>query len=65
MGANESTGVISMCETVEKMPDDKYPIIIRVFGGGEYSMQTQQLTYALSSLGLNQSLYKLEVMTCL
>ena len=64
MSANESTEVISMWETVEKMPDTKYPIIIRVFGGGDFSMQTQQLSYALSSLGLNQTLYKLEIMTC-
>jgi hypothetical protein len=44
MGANESTEVISMWETVEKMPDTKHPIIIRVFGGGEFSRQTQQLS---------------------
>ena len=52
IGANESTEIISMWETVEKMPDTKYPIIIRIFGSGEFSMQTQQLSYALSSLGL-------------
>ena len=27
-------------------------------------MQTQQLSYALSSLGFNQTLYKLEIITC-
>jgi hypothetical protein len=72
MGANKSTigannnttEVLSMWETVEKMPDEIYPIIIRVFGGGEYSMQTQQLSFGLGCLGLNQPLYKLEIMTC-
>ena len=64
IGANNTTEVLSMWETVENMPDEIYPIIIRVFGGGEYSMQTQQLSFALGSLGLNQSLYKLEIMTC-
>ena len=43
IGANNTTEVLSMWETVENMPDEIYPIITRVFGGGEYSMQTQQL----------------------
>jgi hypothetical protein len=51
IGANNTTEVLSMWETVENMPDEIYPIIIKVFGGEEYSMQTQQLSFALGSLG--------------
>ena len=31
MGANESTDVLSMWETVENMPDEINPIIIRLY----------------------------------
>ncbi len=31
IGANKSTEVLSIWETVENMPDEKNPIIIRVY----------------------------------
>jgi len=39
-------------EAVEKLPTQKYPIIIRVFGGGRKSVQTDQLVAALASLNI-------------
>ena len=60
----ESNVILNMWDTVENFPDTIYPIIIRIFGGGESSFQTQELKHALGNLDIHPSLYKVEILTC-
>ena len=50
----ESNVILNMWDTVENFPDTIYPIIIRTFGGGESSFQTQELKHALGNLDIHR-----------
>ena len=56
--------ISNIWDTVENFPDTKYPILIRIFGGGESSIQTQELKHAIRSLDIHPSLYIVEILTC-
>ena len=60
----ESDIISNIWDTVEKFPDREYPILIRIFGGGESSIQTHELKHAIGSLDIHPSLYIVEILTC-
>ena len=51
-------------EAAEFIPVEDYPIIIRIYGGGASSHQTNHLMVAISSLNIDRTKYKLEVLYC-